>query len=173
MTQSIELVLDDALDAAVRAEWDVLKQAGLPSMATHTDETNRPHVTLAVADEIPAPIEAELNSLADHVPMPIALGSLGLFGRRPGRVVLVRLVIPSADLLHLQSEAARLVRDLPGTGAHLDPGQWTPHVTLALSLPADRIGVTMAVLGEVPDLSGSAVAVRRWDSDVRRTWQLR
>jgi len=43
---SIELLLDPATEAAIPAEWNALAEAGLSSLAAHTAESNRPHVTL-------------------------------------------------------------------------------------------------------------------------------
>jgi 2'-5' RNA ligase len=172
VTQSIDLLLDDATEAAIRAQWDALKQASLPSMARHTGETNRPHVTLAIASQIPATVEASLKDLAAHVPLAMKLGAITLFVQAPARVILVRLVIPSAELLAVHTESATRLDGLPGRGTYHQPGHWTPHVTLANDLPADKVAVALAVLGELPDLEGAAVAVRRWDSIAKRTWNL-
>jgi hypothetical protein len=49
--RTVEVVGDAALDAAVRDVWRRLHAAGLPSLATHPHPTNRPHVTLASADD--------------------------------------------------------------------------------------------------------------------------
>jgi hypothetical protein len=46
MAHSIELLFDDATEAAVRRDWTALAQAGLPSQGQHRSPTNRPHVTL-------------------------------------------------------------------------------------------------------------------------------
>jgi 2'-5' RNA ligase len=173
VTQSIELLLDDETDAAVRAQWEALKQAGLPSQARHTGATNAPHVTLAIAEQIPGPVEAALNDVADDVPLPIRLGSLLCFGgRTPWQVTLVRLVVPSAGLLSLQGRASAHLEGLRGRGAYFGPGTWTPHVTLARDVPFEHVSVALAVLAEQRDLDGEAVAVRRWDSAAKRTWLL-
>ena len=49
MVQSVELLLDDRLDQAVREEWARLLDVGLASQARNRSESNRPHITLAVA----------------------------------------------------------------------------------------------------------------------------
>jgi 2'-5' RNA ligase len=171
MVQSLELLLDDETDQAVRAQWAALAAAGLPSQARHPGESNRPHVTLAVASSVPDLVEGRLGVVAGGVPLGVRLGGLLCFGARGGsRQVLSRLVVPTAELLALQATAAALFADLPGSPANLAAGAWTPHVTLARNLPTERLGEAVAVLGHVDDLRGTAEAVRRWDSDSRTTW---
>lgn len=136
---SIELVLDDQLDAAVRGEWRMLSEAGLPSQADHRGASNRPHVTVSTADALP------LDGPVDLLPLPITVGSLVLFGAGTRRT-LARLVLPTSELLAL--------RDGPG---------WTPHVTLARRLPVEDIPTALAALDGRGDLHGEAVGLRHWD----------
>ena len=174
MTQSVELLLDDALDEAIRSEWTTLEQAGLPSMARHTSETNRPHITLGVASEISDPVEVALTDLTDRLPLPIRLGSMICFTTaKQGHYILVRSVVPSLALLTLQAAAAERMRALPGTAAYQEPGAWTAHVTLARDVPAEKVADVLQVLGGGSDLTGTAVAIRRWDSVARRAWLLK
>jgi 2'-5' RNA ligase len=171
VVQSLELLLDDELDTAVRGQWAALAAAGLPSQARHTGESNRPHVTLTVASSVPDLIEGRLSAVAAGVPLTVRLGGLLCFGARGGsRQVLSRLVVPTPALLAVQATAAALFGDLPGSPANLAAGAWTPHVTLARNLPTERLGAAVAALGHVDDLIGTAEAVRRWDSDSRTTW---
>jgi len=101
MTQSVELLLDDELDAAVRAQWATLVAAGLPSQARHTGETNRPHVTLTVASSVQPYIEIALKSaLTGRLPLSVQLGGLLCFAGRDGRLVLTRSVVrPTCSVL--------------------------------------------------------------------------
>ena len=171
MVQSVELLLDAGLDAGVRAEWAALADAGLPSQARHTGASNAPHVTLAIAASVPPDVEAAMHGLGGSMPVPLRLGGLLLFGRGERRI-LVRAVVPSAELLALHARAAALVDLLPGTSHQLVPGAWTPHVTLARGMPVDRLPDALRALGDVGEPAGTAVAVRRWDGDARRTWRL-
>ncbi|MFS0865779.1 2'-5' RNA ligase family protein [Microbacterium sp. 179-B 1A2 NHS] len=50
---SIELLLDEATERAVRAEWAALAAAGLSSLGRHPSPSNRPHVTLLVRERVP------------------------------------------------------------------------------------------------------------------------
>ncbi|MBT0767607.1 2'-5' RNA ligase family protein [Kineosporia sp. J2-2] len=172
MTQSLELLLDDPLDAAVRAQWAALSAAGLPSQDRHQGETNAPHVTLAVAGAVPEATETALHALAGRLPVAIGLGGLLCFGRRDGRQILVRSVVVNAALLEIQAEAARLYAGLPGTDERLAPGRWSPHVTLGHGFRPDQVAAAIEALGPVAEPHGQAVSVRRWDSVARHAWLL-
>jgi 2'-5' RNA ligase len=173
VTQSVELLLDDDLDAAVRREWAALLAAELPSQARNTAETNRPHVTLTVAASVLPYIETALKAeLTGQLPVPIRLGGLLVFGGKGGRHVLARAVVPSVELLELQAACAALFDGLPGASRLLQPGAWTPHVTLAHNLPSEWVGNAVGAIGEVAELTGNAVTVRRWDSEGRTAWRV-
>jgi 2'-5' RNA ligase len=174
VVQSLELLVDGETDLAVRAQWEALAAAGLPSQARHTGASNAPHVTLAVASSVPPAVEASLSEVASGLPFPVRLGGVLCFSSRGGsRQVLARLVVPSVELLAVQASAAAVFADLPDLPAHLAVGVWTPHVTLARNLPTERLGEAVAALGRVEELAGTAVALRRWNSDTRTTWLIR
>ena len=183
MTQSLELLLDDQTEAAVRREWRLLANAGLPSQERHRSSTNRPHVTLAAESAIAPAVDAALADLVPaRLPLDLHVGAMTLFGS--DHVVLVRLVVPTRELLTLHAEVAEAVGADPASV--LAPGRWTPHVTLATRLPRARIPEALAVLAagtDRPDRPGAdsparetltarAVAARRWDSEARHTWRL-
>ncbi|MFP5334180.1 MAG: 2'-5' RNA ligase family protein [Actinomycetes bacterium] len=171
MVQSVELLLDDATDLAVRRQWTALGDAGLPSQGRHTGPSNRPHVTLAVAGSVPDVVEAALPDAVRGLPLDVLLGSPVVFGA-PGRRILVRLVVPSRELLALQAVVAGTMAGCPGLVAQTTPGRWTPHVTLARGLTDAQVGEALTRLGRVRDLDGRAVAARRWDGQARREWPL-
>lgn len=170
MVQTVELVLDEGTEGAVRRAWDVLAAAGLPSQARHTGATNRPHVTLAVATRIPAALESRLAAAVAGLPIPVRLGGLVSFAGR--RWVLARLVVPSAELLRVQSAVADVVLGCPGLSPLMFPDRWTPHITLARSLTAEQVGVALGLLGDRAELVGEAVAARRYDGERRTDWPL-
>lgn len=168
MAHSIELLFDDATDAAVRAVWDALAAAGLPSQGRVTAPTNRPHVTLTVADVIDPAVDALLAPLADRLPLPCVLGAPLVFGG--GRLTLARLVVPSAELLGLHAEVHRrsLPHLRPGAAAHSAPGRWTPHATLCRRITAAELGEAFRVVGAITgDIDARAVGLRRWDGTRR------
>jgi len=173
MVQSVELLLDEASDDAVRDQWQRLLDAGLPSQARHTAASNAPHVTLAARRQIDAEVEPALRAAVRVLPLPLRLGGLACFGR--SRLVLVRIAVPSELLLRLQAAVAGALGpdpDDPAATGTLAPGRWTPHVTLARRLAPEQVGAAVQVLGGVPERDGVAVGCRRWDGDARREWPL-
>lgn len=167
MVQSAELLLDPGLDAAVRREWAVLSDAGLPSQNRHLGESNRPHITVAVAASMPDALDD--GDAVRFDPFDVRLGGLVVFGGRS--ITLARLVVPSSELLDLHARLHEAVgeRSLD----HLDPGRWTPHVTVARRLTPEEAGAAVRLLSvDVDDLVGSAVALRRWDGEAKREWRI-
>ena len=170
--QSVELLLDPATDAAVRAEWAALSAAGLPSQADHRGESNAPHVSVAVADGFPATAEEALVTPVRALPFDVRLGPPVLLGGR--RLVLARLVVPAPSLLALHAEVTTALTGAAGPSPHTAPRRWVPHVTLARGIPVDGLAAVLGVLrgadGAVPEIAGRAVELRRWDSEARCTW---
>ncbi|MFG6502623.1 2'-5' RNA ligase family protein [Microbacterium sp. P05] len=162
---SIELLLDPATEAAVRAEWEALAAAGLSSMAAHTSESNRPHITLLARN---GPVEIGGGIGKRMLPLPITLGAPVLFGSGERRV-LARSVIPSARLLALHAEVHSSVGDgvdLP----HTAPEEWMPHVTLARRARSESLPTALALIGQ--ELHGFALGLRRWDAVARTVTDL-
>lgn len=170
MVQTVELLLDATTNAAVRREWAALAAAALPSAARNPSATNQPHVSLAVAADMPAVDEAALVEAVAALPLPVRLGALLCFRGR--RTVLARLVVPTQPLLQLHS------RVQAATHAAVDPSpllladRWTPHVTLARGLDDAQLAAAITAVGAAPELDGVAVAARRYDGDRRTDWLL-
>lgn len=168
MVQSVELTFDDASDGALRAEWDALAAAGLPSQARHTAPSNRPHVTLAALPAVDPACEPALVAAArEALPLTVRVGAAAVFGRDPH--VLVRTVVVTPDLLRLHARVAAAVGTPDGTT--LSPGRWTPHVTLARRLAGVDLPAALAVL-PAAEHEATCVALRRWDGEARREWDL-
>lgn len=158
---SIEVLFDAESDAAVRDDWRRLSEAGLPSQHDHRGESNAPHITAAWTTAVP-----DLSAW----PLPsgvLAFGGLLLFPRRRG-VVLSRAVIVTTELLSWHAALHERLPDALDVDPHTRPGAWTPHVTLARSLPADSLAAAMAALdaGPIP-APATASAVRLWDPATR------
>jgi hypothetical protein len=160
------LVFDPDTEAAIRRIWDGLREAGIPSQAP----ASRPHVTLTVANGIDLDVDALLVSLADRFPLPCAVGAPLLFGR--GQVILTRLIVPTAQLLAVQSDVHRLCLPhlQPGPMANSVPGHWTGHVTLARRVAPARLGRAARIAGTPSEIAGSFAGLRRWDGNAKREY---
>jgi hypothetical protein len=160
----VDLVVDRAVDDAVREVWRRLDVAGLPSLAHHRSPSNRPHTTLVTSRSWPAPEGvAAVARLLDALPMTAVLGAPVVFGRGP--FVLALSVVPTQGLIALHRGVAGL---LAPAHDHLRPGAWTPHVTLANRLCAADLGAALEVVvgATVPETVGFESA-RHWDSVAR------
>ncbi|MCH1865922.1 2'-5' RNA ligase family protein [Nocardioides sp. CFH 31398] len=162
---SVDLGLDDVLDAEVRRQWWLLADAGLPSLAEHPGPSNAPHVTLAQRRRLPAP---DVVQPATHrLPVALSLTGLLVLPTRRG-LVLARAVTADDVLLDLHAEVVGLLdRAAEGTpwppAAHTTPGAWTPHVTLATGLGPDQVARALDVL-PLGALTGAGVVLRHWDA---------
>ena len=158
---SIELLLDAASEAAVRADWGRLHAAGHSSLAPHTAASNRPHVTLLVR---PTLEPAEFAEAAGLLPVPVTLAEPIVFAHGD-RGVLARRVVDTEELHRLHAAVHAAVA--PGPDApHTALGAWTPHVTLARRLRLADLDAALRVLG--PELTATGTTLRRWDSAARR-----
>jgi hypothetical protein len=168
MAHSVELLFDTDTDTALRREWDALAQAGVPSQAGIRSGTNRPHVTVTVADRIDAAVDDALRALVARLPLACVIGAPLLFGA--GRFTLARLIVPSAELLALQQLVQQicLPHMTPAPAPHTTAGRWTPHTTLGRRITAPQLAEAVQIVAELGgDLPGRLVALRRWDGDQR------
>jgi 2'-5' RNA ligase len=173
VAQSVELLLDERAEAAVRRQWNLLADAGLPSERRATpSEHHRPHVTLFAADTVPVEAEAALPEIVAGLDLEIQVGSLLLFGPRRGRVILVRAITPNRALLEFQERIADACGAPPD--GQFGPGRWSPHVTLARRVPVVQIGEVLAALDGTADqpVIARIESCRRWDGDRKAAWLL-
>ncbi|MCM0618876.1 2'-5' RNA ligase family protein [Nocardioides bruguierae] len=170
---SLELVLDDAGDALVRAQWEALRAAGLPSQADHPSPTNAPHVTLVEAPAIPeAALDVAHVRLRGVLPATARVGGVLLLGRR--RLTLARPVQVDDDVARRALAVRAQVPDRLHAG-------WLPHLTLARGLEPGQVPAALAALTEgggtvdADSANGAAtsevrlVEVRRWNPDTGHT----
>ncbi len=171
--QSVELLVDPEAERRVRAVWQALADAGLPSQARHLAPSNRPHITLVAVDTLAADADVLLPAQVGELPVPGTWGGIVEFGNGPWTVV--RLVEPSAGMRALQARVAG-VCGVPADSL-TTPERWTPHVTLARRVGADALARVRAVVAFTTDHGGDldgdpvlATGIRRWDSAARREW---
>jgi 2'-5' RNA ligase len=166
MTQSVELLLDATAERRVLDDWQILAEAGLPSLARHRSPSNRPHVTLAAVARVePAQEAALVEVVRDRLPVTGLGGPLTIFGR--DRLTLVRVIAASRAILDLHLAVAAVLA-LPSDDLAA-PGRWVPHVTLARRLPAAQLPRAVELLAP-DDLPVHFEVARRWDSDQRQSW---
>ncbi|NKX49302.1 2'-5' RNA ligase family protein [Arthrobacter deserti] len=167
---SVELLLDRDAEQRVLADWQLLQQSGLPSLADHRSPSNAPHVTLVAAPGIGGGADSALaEAAAATLPLPLVFEGLLVFNGRRG-LVLSRHVLCSAGLVDFQSSVHGL---LAGTVDPLPlsrPGGWIPHVTLARGLSPAQLAAAVQLL-DAGRTTGQAAALRRWDS-TRKTLKL-
>lgn len=168
MVHSVELLFDDEADAAIRKIWDALAEAGIRSLAGHRSPTNRPHVTVTVAEDLGDGVDEALGPVLAHLPLGCRIGAPMLFAAGSA-VTLVRLVVPSADLLALHADVSGVCLPYAERGPlpHAVAGQWTPHVTLARRVPVEQLPIVFGLSGIARDIPATAVALRHWDGDAK------
>lgn len=153
---ALELLLDRSGDARVRRDWELLREAGLPSQADHRGASNAPHVTLAAAPSFGADDRARaVELLAPLLPAAVRLAGLAVLGaRRPALVRLVEVPAPVARAVLALRES---LPDLPEHG-------WLPHVTLARGMRADQVPRALDVVDLEPTRSW-LTGLRWWDPE--------
>lgn len=159
---SIEFTLDPDAEDAIRADWEDLLAAGLPSAGAHRSASNRPHVTVLAATSVPEPLQASAEHLlAPVLPLTARWGGLVLFGNR--RLVLARLVEVDravTDVVHgLQDDAVDVAAD--------PHRAWVPHVTLCRRLEPAQVSTALAAVPILPAAPPSLVGLRRWNPEER------
>lgn len=158
--RSIELVFTPDAEASVRAAWDALVAADLPSMGRSTSDTNAPHVTLTAGEDLPVPAGFDAP-----VPGAVRPGGLLLFAAGPGRHVLGLSIVVDRTLLAFHEAVHRAA---PGGVDTALPGRWAPHCTLARRPRDTDLPRMLEVLAAVPLPDELAVAgVRHWDGETR------
>jgi hypothetical protein len=163
MVHSVELIFDPDTEDTVRSIWDALRDNGIRAQSPGA----RPHATLVVADRIDDGVLAVLGGLAGRFPLRARIGAALVFGRTAG--ILARLVVPSAELLGLHAEVARLGLPYlhPGPLPHTQPGEWTPHVTLARRVEPAQLATALHIAGRPTEIDATAIGLRRWDGATR------
>ena len=171
MTQSVELLLDDASEAAIRDQWDRLGDAGLPTARRREPSPHQaPHVTLWAGDQLSAAADMQLPTLFTDLDAELVIGGVLLFGPRRWGYVLARQVVVPTALAALQQHVVEVCG--PGYGQFGD-GRWSPHVTLARRVGVDQVSLALQALAGGPaELTAAVRRARRWDGDRKHAWSL-
>jgi 2'-5' RNA ligase len=172
LTQSVELMLDDMTEAAIRGQWDRLGDAGLPTARrSEPSPHHAPHITLWAGDRLGPETDAQLPFLFANLDLQLVIGSLMLFGPQRSGYILVRQVLISATLAELQRQVVQVCGG-DGYGQFGD-GRWSPHVTLARRVGVDQVGPALRALADGPaELSATVRRARRWDGNRKHAWSI-
>jgi 2'-5' RNA ligase len=153
---ALELTPDDAGTDAVRRDWQVPRDLGLPSQLDHTGGTNTPHVTVVALTAIDDDLERRAaRVLRGVLPAQVRVSGLAVLGGE--KVTLARL-------LDVPEELTRAVLDLrAGLRDERHPG-WLPHVTLGRRVPRSEVQPALDALG-YDDVALTLTGLRRWDPE--------
>jgi len=132
MSFAFELHFDEQTEAAVRSAW-----ANLAAQGCDTSRNGvAPHVTLAIASAFDeSSLGPKLAAFtATHPPLPVTFGSVESFPS--GVLYLAPIATPALKAIHRDFHAR--FRPFPSArnSHYYTPGQWVPHCTLAMSVPA-------------------------------------
>jgi 2'-5' RNA ligase len=146
MAHAVELFFDDAADGAIRALWQRLDDAGVPSVATRTHQRHRPHVTLAVAGSIPAGARKALRSELSVLSLPdLWLYTLGTFPGEEAALLLSAVVDTEVLAVHSAVHDV-LAGKVAQPSAYYFPGAWIPHCPLAQGITSEELANGFAAL---------------------------
>lgn len=161
---ALELVPDEAGQALVRAEWQALRDAGLPSQLDHRGASNAPHVTVVAGPALPPEaLDVARVRLGGLLAVRARLSGLLLLGGE--RVTVAR----SVDLDDAVVRRALAVRVQVPERQRLG---WLPHVTLARRVPREQVPQALDVLAH-EDVEIVLSELRRWDPDRSHVTTLR
>jgi 2'-5' RNA ligase len=165
--RTVEFLLDEVADSAVREAWRRLADAGLPSLARHRSPTNCPHLTVAVCPELTAAIRWELAEVAAALPLSVRCTGVVRF-ERPTSVLAWALDLDSVLAgLHRRVWEAVASDSPPGTlNPFHEPGRWSPHITLGRTRRAGAFADRrLSELLPAPPLSLRLTTLRSYDTE--------
>jgi 2'-5' RNA ligase len=142
----VELFLDEASEAAVRAIWRALAEAeiaGVPAGGA------RPHLSVTIYEALAVGrFKPALEAFAaERAALDVTLGFWGAFPGAEGVVFLAPVM--TRELLALQAEFHERLGEFGPAPARYRPGSWVPHCTLAAGFPADHVGAAAEVCHRV------------------------
>lgn len=158
---ALELVPDEVGRALIRAQWQRLADAGLPSQLVRPGVSDTPHATLVSAPALPPEaIDVAVVRLGAMLPVVGRLSGLLLLGS--GNAVTIARSLELDDDVVRRVLAVRVQvpeRRFPG---------WLPHVTLARRVNRADLPRALEVLGADGEDELTLAEIRRWDPDLGR-----
>ncbi len=145
---AVELHIDDDNAAPILAlTTAIYAQCGGENLAT---SGGQPHISLAGFDQIDlAQISARLADFAATTPaFAITLSAIGIF---PNAGIVYLAPVVTQQLLTIHSRFQRMLEPLGlPSNAYYWPGNWIPHCTVGLQVPADKIGAAVMLCQQAP-----------------------
>ena len=143
MVAALEIYFDPVAERRMRTLWTALDEAGVTNLGTHTHRRHRPHISLAVADELdPLRVADAVAGLTMPPPLTLSFQYVGQF---PGGVLWLGPA-PTTELLDLH---ARVLRRLDRAEIEISelyrPGTWVPHCTLSMTARRDSVARAVPV----------------------------
>lgn len=161
MPYAVILDFDDHSSSPIDRVWTSIHDSGLT--ANMTDAGIRPHLTLAVYDQLTCqPCENRLAQLAAQTRrISLRMSYFGFF-TDPEPVLFVA-PIPTRQLIRFHTDVLAAL-DIDGNDPRdiYKPGQWIPHCTLAIGFEKDKLKDVMDLTFslELPlDISASSISV--------------
>ncbi|MGZ6754355.1 MAG: 2'-5' RNA ligase family protein [Nocardioides sp.] len=153
---ALELVPDEAGRDAVLADWQALREAGLPSQLDHKGMTNTPHLTLVAAPALSQEVaDRGAEVIGSLLPVTVRTSGLLLLGGK--RVTVARTLDVSDELM---AAVVGLRREVDGR----QHDSWLPHLTLGRRIDRGSVQVAVDALGH-EQVELRLTALRRWDPD--------
>lgn len=155
MAQALQFFFDDEADAAIRALWRRLEQAGVPSLASRTHGRHRPHVSFAVAGTIPAATRETLRRDLRLLSIPnLWLSTLSTFSSVDNVLMLAAVV--DAELLAVHSAVHDVLAGrVRHPSAYYLPGSWVPHCALADGIEPSQVVAGFAAVYPIDPIRAS------------------
>ena len=171
MALAVCLLFDSRTENALRALWQRLEEAGVPTLLSHTHGRHLPHLSLVVLREWDIDdVRSAITGLPDAGVTTLHFDALGTFRR--GRSWLVPAV--TSDLARRQEQ---VVASVEATGAdlhrHYRPGVWVPHCTVAPRVRLEALPALAAAVYDVLPLEATADRAALIDSSTGQRWHLR
>ena len=170
MALAVCLLFDRRGDQLLRELWARLEDDGIRTLQTHTHGHHHPHLSYAVLLEWDFDrVRAALADLPDGGPFQIGFHGTVTFPR--GRAALA----PSLPAAVAQRQQ-RVAEVLAGCGLlhrHYEPGNWVPHVSLAVRANGTTLPVVVKAVADVLPLTVTVDRAALIDSSTGELWKLR
>mgnify|MGYP006284593825 CR=1 FL=1 len=138
MPYGVTMFADHDTEQVIWDIWYRLKEYGITTFML--DNKVRPHITMAIYDEIDTDrfLEDFMVFVKDSSPVPLILSSVGTFLKSSGTVIVEPALTPR--LMSMYSDFHRRFKEYKKELEPFSrPGKWIPHFTLSSRLDRDQV----------------------------------